>query len=219
MDAPGCMTKPVEAVSQTEIIRHWLRVEQEKSTTDPFDVDEVTDDEALDTLLQLNPGAAAFIWRDTPVDWYHVALSRREFLASHVVEGPEHLSWRALSPDNTIQGAAERIETENPEHLAAATGVDVSKVLSLRDEMPAVANRELVLATRQGCTPWTIADGNYRAVAKALYLLDDGVYTPQKAYLGIGSNPVTTPLRERVCGLLRHVRSIAMNPSERSRPP
>lgn len=213
----------MEHVSQSDVVRHWLRVEQEDPTTDlqqevpteRLDVDGYTDDEALDTLLRLKPGAAAFIWRDEPIDWYHVELSRREFLALHVVDGPEHLYWRALSPDNTIRGAAQRIEAGEPDQLAAATGVDVGKVLTLRDELPAVADQELVLATRQGCRPWTIADGNYRAVAKALALLDDGAYTPQTAYLGVGANPIGAPLRERVCGLGRHVRSTVTDPSGR----
>lgn len=205
----------MDPVSQSEVVRHWLRAEAEKSTTDDLDVDAL-DDEALNVLLRQKPGAAAFIWRDAPIDWYRVELSRREFAGLHVVEGPEHLYWRALSPDNTIRGAAERIASEDPEPLGEATGVDVSKVLTLRDEMPGVADREFVLSTRQGCSPWTIADGNYRAVAKALYLLEDGEYTPQPAYLGVGANPVVRPLRERVCGLLRRVRSRARRPSERS---
>lgn len=199
----------MDRVSQDDVVRHWLRVEREKPTTDPIDVDGLGDDEAVDILLRLNPGAAAFIWRDAPIDWYRVELSRREFRTLHVVEGPEHLYWRALSPDDTIRGAAERIETGDPEQLAAAMGVDITKVLALRDEMPEVADRELVLATRRGCVPWTVADGNYRAVAKALYILDGGEYTPQNAYLGVGANPVTRPLRERACGLLRRGLSMA----------
>lgn len=209
----------MERVSQPEVVRHWLRVEREKSAADDVEVDADDADEALDALLRLNPGAAAFIWRDAPIDWYRVELPRGDFLALRVVEGPEHLYWRALSPDNTIRGAAERIASEDPDQLAEATGVDVSKVLTLRDQLPGVADREFVLSTRRGCSPWTIADGNYRAVAKALYLLEDGEYRPQPAYLGVGANPVVRPLRERICGLLRSARSKVTHPSERTRWP
>lgn len=207
-EATGLMDR----VSQAEVVRHWLRIEREKPTVDSFDVDSLGDDEALDTLLDLNPGSAAFIWRDGPIDWYHVELARRTFLNLQVVRGPEHLRWRALSPDDTIQGAAERIDRGDLDELATATGVDIEKTLSLREAMPEAAADEFVLATRQGCVPWTVADGNHRAVAKALSLLDGDPYEPQAAYLGVGGNPVISPLGERVCGLLRCVRSRAWGP-------
>lgn len=211
MHDPGA-TVLMDRVSQAEVIRHWLRIEREKPTVDSFDVDSLGDDEALDTLLDVNPGSAAFVWRDAPIDWYHVELPRRTFLNLHVVRGPEHLRWRALSPDNTIQGAAERIDRGDPDELAATTGVDIETALSLREAMPEAAADELVLATRQGCVPWTVADGNHRAVAKALSLLEGDPYEPQRAYLGVGRNPVVSSIGERVCGLLRRVRSRAWGP-------
>ncbi len=195
----------MEVVTQDEVIRHWLRTEQQKPDSDSYDVAALSEPEAVDNLLRLNPGAAAFVWRDAPIDWYHLELSRQEFLDLHVVPGPEQLYFRALAPDNTIRGAARRIRDGDPDSLTAATGVDVGKVLTLHDDMPAVVDEPFVLATRQGCTPWTIADGNYRAAATALAVIESGDYTVHEAYLGVGTNSVRKPLRERICGLVRRV--------------
>jgi hypothetical protein len=213
----------VERVSQSEVVRYWLRVEVEKdgvpsseraasTTDDPVSGDEETassvsdlsDRAALDGLLDRKPGAAAFLWRDAPVAWYRLDLTRTEFDALHVVEGPPNLGWRALSPDGTVRGAARRIDRGDPERLAATTGVDVSKVLSLAETHESVG-RPLVLSTRQGCVPWTVADGNHRAVATALALRRGASYGPRSAYLGVGTNPVAVPLWERLCGVARRV--------------
>lgn len=217
----------MERVPQDEAVRHWLRVEREKartatddgSGTDPADVAELDPAAALDELLRRKPGAAAFVWRDAPVDWYRVELSAETFLGLHVVAGPDGLYWRALSPDDTVRAAAERIRRADKAELAAETGVDVAKVLALRDAMPGAADRALVLSTRRGCVPWTVADGNYRAVAKALYVLEGGAYAPQPAYLGVGANPVAAPLRERLCGRLRRALSRRSGPVRPARSP
>lgn len=219
----------MERVPEDEVVRHWLSVERETAAAgpslapgseaaggDPADVAGLDGAAALDELLRHKPGAAAFIWRDAPVDWYRVELAAGEFLGLHVVAGPSGLYWRELSPEDTVRGAAERIRRGEADDLAAETGVDVAKVLALRDGMPGAADRALVLSTRRGCVPWTVADGNYRAVAKALYVLGGGDYSPQPAYLGVGANPVSTPLRERVCGRLRRVLSPRSGPA---RPP
>lgn len=193
----------MERVSQPTAVRYWLR--QEQADAGSVDIETLDDDEALDRLLRLKPGAAAFVWRDAPVEWFELTLSRNAFLALHVVSGPEGLAWRALSPDDTVGGAAKRIDREPAESLAEATGIDITKILALRDEFPGTSDDRLVLSTRRGCVPWSVADGNHRAVAKALYLLEGGTYEPQLAYLGVGANPVTAPLRARLCGYVRRL--------------
>lgn len=195
----------MERVSQSTVIRHWLRLEAEERGGEPIDVEALDEAEVLDRLLQTKPGAAAFIWRDAPIIWYRHELSREEFLALHVVSGPQELSWRALSPDNTIRSVGERFAEEAVDTPTDVMGVDVPKIIALRDEMPGAAEGMLVVSTRRGCVPWTIADGNHRAVAKAAYLHGGGTYEPQEAYLGVGANPVVDPLRERVCGGLRRL--------------
>jgi hypothetical protein len=186
-------------VSQVEVLREWLRVERSHPEVDWFPIDSLGEREALDELLDRKPGAAAFVWRDAPVEWYETTLTREAFAGLRLVEGPPGLRWRALSPDGTVCAAAARIARENPDELAAETDVDVRTVLDFVEEMP---EGPLVVSTREGCVPRFVADGNHRAVAHALRMRS-GEFTPQRAYLGIGRNPVAKPLLERVCGVLK----------------
>lgn len=204
----------MERVPQTEVVRHWLRLEVAKDgpTGDERSVDDLSDRTALDELLDRKPGAAAFLWQDAPVEWYRLRLTRREFDALHVIEGPPEVGWRALSPDGTVRATARRIDRGDPERLAATTGVDVGTVVSLADELPSATDTALVLSTRQGCVPWTVADGNHRAVATALALRRGASYEPRSAYLGVGTNPVAAPLWERFCGVVRRVTAVLADP-------
>lgn len=186
-----------DRVPRDEVIRAWLAHERRKR-------DETVDTglspgEAFDALLTANP-AAAFFWRDAPVTCYRLALSREQFDRLHVVPGPEGMLWRALSPDDTVRGCAERIDLEDADRLARETGVDVPRVESLVASVPPVED-PLVLSTREGAVPWRVMDGNHRATAIALSLRRGGEYVPLSAYLCVGSNPVFEPLAQRVRGL------------------
>ncbi|WP_137283796.1 hypothetical protein [Halorussus salinisoli] len=183
-------------VSQIGVLHEWLRVERSHPEEDWFPVESLSEREALDELLDRKPGAAGFIWRDAPVKWYETTLHREDFERLQLVEGPPDLRWRALSPDGTVRGAADRIARGDPDELTAETGVDVETVVEFREEMP---EGPLVLSTREGCVPRFVADGNHRAVALALRMRS-GDFSPQRAYLGVGSNRVAKPLSERLCG-------------------
>ncbi|WP_128477469.1 hypothetical protein [Halorussus pelagicus] len=188
-------------VAQVEVLREWLRVERSHPDAEWFPIDSLSEREALDELLDRKPGAAAFVWRDAPVTWYETTLDRADFADLRVVAGPANLRWRDLSPDGTVRSAADRIASEDPEKLTAETGVDVETVLDFVDEMP---QGPLVVSTREGCVPRYVADGNHRAVALALRMRS-GEFAPQRAYLGVGANPVAKPLFERLCGAVETV--------------
>lgn len=200
-----------QRVSQATALRHWLRLEARKRGVAEFDPDELSEREALDRLLDCKPGAAAFVWRDAPIQWWRTTLSRREFVHLRVVEGPDDLLWRSLSPDGRILGAAERIAHGDPNELVAETGVDVHHVLDLRDALREDGqfplSEPLVLSKREGCEPPAVADGNYRATAHALRVLQTGEYEPVEAFLGVGRRPVLEPIRQRACEVVRRVRS------------
>ncbi|WP_458187236.1 hypothetical protein [Haladaptatus sp. NG-WS-4] len=187
-------------VSQQTVLEHWLELECRKATTPSFDVESLSERETLDRLLRLKPGAAAFVWREAPIEWRRVTLSRRAFERLRVVAGPDGLHWRALSPDGTILGAARRIRDGDPDELTAETGVDVDRVLSLRESRP---DEPLVLVDRWNCHPPQVADGNYRATARAVKLLETDEYEPACAYLAVCPEPVIEPLRRRTCEFLR----------------
>ncbi|WP_435180138.1 hypothetical protein [Halorussus sp. AFM4] len=188
-------------VPQAEVLREWLRVERSKPDAEWFPIDSLSEREALDELLDRKPGAAAFVWRDAPVRWRETTLDREAVESLEVVEGPPDLRWRALSPDGTVRGAADRIVRWDPDALAAETGVDVETVIDFVDEMP---GGPLVISTREGCVPRYLADGNHRAVALALRARsDDREFSRPRAYLGVGANRVLGPLAQRVCGAVR----------------
>ncbi|WP_435157658.1 hypothetical protein [Haladaptatus sp. DFWS20] len=190
-------------VSQEHVIKRWLELECRKPEVPSVDVDSLTEREALDALLNAKPGAASFIWREAPIEWQKLTLSRHSFERLRVVAGPGQLSWRALSPDETIRGAANRIvacASEDVDGLTAETGVDIERVLSFSNRLP---DGPLVLVDHPDCRPPRVADGNYRATARALNLIETDVYTPVRAYLGVPTRSTLKPLRNRLCELVR----------------
>ncbi|RJT07138.1 hypothetical protein D3261_03790 [Halococcus sp. IIIV-5B] len=196
-----------ERVTEEELVKHWLALEREKTGLDTTALDGMSRREALDELLERKPGAAAFLWRASPIEWSRMTLSRTEFERLRVVGGPEGLLWQALSPDGTVMGAAERVENEDLVVLGAETGVDVERVVAFADELATGGElAELVLTKRRGSGSPRVADGNHRATAVCLHLLRTGEYRPQRAYLGIGKNPVLTPLYERIRGVFSRLR-------------
>lgn len=208
----------MKPVTEDEVLRYWL--EQERAATqESFKSEALTSEQALDALLDHRPGAASFIWRERPIRWYRHTLSRDEFTDLHLVDGPSEFLWGLLSPNRTVLGAAERIAEESVTELERKTGVDVRTILEYRDM---IATGEcvgsLVVTTRRGCTPWVVVDGNHRAVARALHLLDTQRYEPQPVFLAVTSNPVLKPLRERFHGLL--YRLVGRSPARKHvRPP
>lgn len=185
-------------VPRGAVIRYWLARECEK--TGDEDPTALSEAEALDALLSAKPGAAAFFWRDAPVTCYRLALSRERFDRLCVVPGPEGLGWRALAASGRVRDCARRIDRGDPDELARETGVDVDAIERLTRE--GVPREPLVISTRQGDTPWHVADGNHRAVAEALRLRRGERYDRRPAYLCVGANPVVKPLVERVRGLV-----------------
>ncbi|SIR83668.1 hypothetical protein SAMN05421858_4063 [Haladaptatus litoreus] len=190
-------------VSQEHVIKRWLELETRKSDVPSVDAESLTEREALDELLNAKPGAASFLWREAPIEWREVTLSRHAFERLRVIDGPENLSWRALSPDETVLGAARNVSTGNPDDLTAKTGVDVRQVRSIAENPP---DEPLVLVDRRNCRPPRVMDGNYRATARALNLVETGTYDPVSAYVGVPSRPVLKPIRKFVCELVRRRR-------------
>jgi hypothetical protein len=195
----------MQPVRREEVVRYWLEREVDKRESGP-DPSALTTDAAVDALLREKPGAADVIWDEEPANWYELELSRERFERLRLIGGPPRLLWRALAPNGTVMGAARRIAAEPAAELEAETGVDIGTILDYRD---AIADGErpdpLVVATRQGCAPWYVADGNHRATALALRLVEVEDYRPQPAYLVVTPNPVLRPAYERLCGLVRRL--------------
>lgn len=189
-------------VSQKAALTKWVELEQRESTAPSTDLDALAERELLDRLLRLKPGAASFVWREKPISWHRLTLSRRSFERLRVVAGPDDLLWNVLSPDETIRGAAQRIAEGDPDELTEETGVDVRRILRFREHPP---DEPLVLVDRRNCLPPRVADGNHRATARALRLLETGSYDPVRVYLARCSPSVVSPLRRRACAIARRL--------------
>jgi len=198
----------MQRVRQAAVVRAWLRREAANpSTAFDDDIASMTDRERLVALLDLKPGASRFVVTAPSLRWYRLALDEPALRRLRLIACPEQTLWRSLSPDGTVGGAADRIARIDPDRLTAESGVDVNYITSLAEETGAA--EPLVAHTRRGHAPWTIADGNHRAVARAL--LSTGPFEPQPTYLAVEPNSVVRPLRERLLGLLR--RALGRSPT------
>jgi hypothetical protein len=192
-------------VTEERVVRYWLQRELDDRRDRP-DPSAVSTAGALDALLSEKPGAASFIWRERPIGWYRLELSRAAFTDLHPVGGPDDLLWRSLSTDGTILGVAEWIRQAGPDELAEETDVDLEAVSDYRETVRSGGDVDpLIVRTRRGATPWYVVDGNHRATAVALHLLETGEYDPVSAYVAVTANPVLRPLVERILGLFQRV--------------
>ncbi|WP_224269843.1 hypothetical protein [Haloprofundus salinisoli] len=162
-------TRPGRRVARREVLDHWLACEGLTPSGGSNGPPSRTED-AVDRLLRANPGAAAFLWRDAPIRWFHTHLSADELGRVRVIEGPENLLWNALSPDGTVEGAATRVVESDASRLSEETGVDVARIERLAEQLADASETlpDIVCVQRR---PWerpSVADGNHRAVAAAV---------------------------------------------------
>lgn len=196
--------RPV-SVSQERVTRHWLA--REATETDvSVDPETAPARAVLDELLSVAPGAATFLGREQPIDWYQLTLDREQFDRLRPVAGPEDLLWRAVSTDGTLRGVAERLHRDGPGPLAAV-GIDTDRIEFYRDRLADGDTLDpLVIRTRRGATPWYVADGDHRATATALRAVETERYDPLPAFVGVTPNPVVGPLVARIRGVLQRLR-------------
>lgn len=194
-----------ERISRVQAVRYWLGREFDNGADVP-DPAGLSFEETLDALLSTNPGAASFLWRETPIRWYRLTLDRETFTGLRPVGGPDSLLWRDLSTDGTLLGAAERIDREGRRALADETDVALDAVAAYRDDVATGrALDPLVVRTRRGRTPWFVADGNHRATGAALHYVETGEYVPQAAYVAVTANRVLRPAIDRIRGALQRL--------------
>ncbi|NHN58589.1 MULTISPECIES: hypothetical protein [Halorussus] len=172
-----------ERVSQLEVVRSWLDRERRKGEAEISLSGDEADWQLVGALFAHRPFQAAFVWRH-PVTWYRTELDETAFRRLEVIEGPRDESWRELSPDGTILGAARRIR--GADLRGRFEDIDVDHVRRLAGRTP---ESERIVCFRRGTAAPYVADGNHYATATALRLLRDGEYAPQRAYLGVRRYP------------------------------
>ncbi|UHQ95987.1 hypothetical protein [Natrinema halophilum] len=200
------MQRMSERVSEEHVLREWLEREADCGPADA-DLESAPTNAAatLDALLSAKPGAAAFVWRERPIRWYRLGLDRERFVDLRPVDGPDDLLWRAVSMDGTLFGVAERVHEDGFGPLESA-GIDAGTIRTYRDNLAAGTRVDpLVVRTRRGATPWFVADGNHRATAAAMRILETGRYDLVPAYVAVTANPVRRPTVDRIRGLIQRL--------------
>ena len=176
----------LESVSDTEVMRYWLREELDEADDDALNPDAIGTEPALRQELLDRNEIADRIFGAEVADWYHVDLSESELRNLRVVVGPHDEDWRALTEDNRVESIARRIhEADDVARLDDETPKDVRKVVGLADEMGPEGPESRLVVAKEGDDPAYVADGNHRAVAHVLYLLRGGEFGGQEAYLGV----------------------------------
>ncbi len=170
-------------ISLAEVAQNWLRREHKKPYRN-FDFErKETEWKLVGKLLCQCPFQAAFIWQHH-LAWYATDLSETEFRNLRVIDGPADSSWRKLSPDNTIRGAAKRIiKSELPDTFE---DIDVAYIKRLADGFGTTTSEErltLFQSAPDGAS--IVVDGNHYSTAKAIHQIRSGVYGPQPVYLGV----------------------------------
>jgi hypothetical protein len=170
-----------ERVPQIEVVRTWLENERAKPDIDvEFDPDE-PEWALVAKLLDTCAFQAAFLWQ-YPVAWYRVELDETRFRQLRVIDGPKEESWRRLSPDGSLLGAARRILSEELDGMYE--DIDVTRIRDIAAGLPA-GTRRLVLFKRDHGEQPSVADGNHFATAHAIRLLQTGEYSDQQVFLGV----------------------------------
>jgi hypothetical protein len=186
----------IARVPEQRVIDHWLVCEG-------YDPTSMCESERFDALLDVKPGAAAFLWRERPVDWYRTRIDWTSFRRLRPIRGPGQLHWRQLSTDGTIVGVAEKLLAGGEPNDGVSRGtIDWYRDRIARgDSVP-----PLIVRTARGAAPWHVVDGNHRATALACHALETGSYEPQSAYVGIAGRPALRSALDRLRGFLQRLR-------------
>lgn len=170
-----------ERVPQIEVVRTWLENERAKPGIDvEFDPDE-PEWALVAKLLDTCAFQASFLWR-YPVAWYRVDFDESRFRRLRVIDGPKEESWRRLSPDGSLMGAARRILTEELD--GTYEDIDVTRIREIADGLPGGTRRLVLFKPDHGVAP-RVVDGNHFATAHAIRLLRTGEYNDQRVFLGV----------------------------------
>lgn len=173
----------MKRVPESEVVRHWLArdaTQPDGGTTET----PTTPERLVGDLLSHNPDAGSLFWKHD-IDWYRTTLSEAEFESLRVIDGPPDSDWQRATPDGTVSGVARRIRR------GEAVPVDDEKIREMRTDADSIAGEGLILFRRNEFRTPHVVDGNHRATALALDLLEGGEYRPVDAYLGVKTASVT----------------------------
>jgi hypothetical protein len=170
-------------VSESEVLDYWLSLEARKpwETLDAAAID-AAPATRQSTLRDLRAYQTAFL-DAYDLRWSRRTLSEADLRRLRVIPGDPESSWRRLSPDGTILGAARRLLGRPYRGFFADVYVDLVYLLADHPR-EAAANQTLVVIDDPAEPGPFVIDGNHHATARALRLLERGEYLPLSAFVG-----------------------------------
>ena len=179
-----------ETVGPETVLRHWLRLELRKRG-ETLAVDAMDERELLAALMERTGGENRPLWRPRETAWLHGPVTERRLRRLRTVAAPDDLGWDRVAPDDSVLTAARRIHDGSVTDETTSL-VDVGLVREIAADLPDREVADLVLVGGQTTAPPRVVDGNHRAVAVALHLLEGGEMPDLAAYVGVVE---TRPLR------------------------
>lgn len=197
--------RELRRVDREEVLRHWTAREFEKRGEATEALEAMDETALLDALMGRTSGENRPVWRPREVRWYHAPVSERQLRRLRVIHTPEGLGWDRVAPDGRVLTAARRIRDDEVTDDTTQQ-VDVTKIRRLASELPERSLDDLVVVGAQTTAPPRVLDGNHRAVAVALSLLETGRTPDLHAYLGIVTTRPLWTLLAKVRWFLRGYR-------------
>jgi len=196
------VARPVdEIVSREAVLRHWLHLESRKRD-ETLAVDAMDERELLAALMERTSGENRLLWRTGATTWRRGPVTERRLRRLRTVAAPDGLGWHRVAPEESVFTAARRIRdaevTDDTTPL-----VDVEAIRRIARGLPEADLNDLVLVTGQTTTSPRVVDGNHRAVAVALHLLDGGEMPDLSAYVGVVEARPLALLRTKLRWLAR----------------
>ncbi len=194
--------RPDRQVSREAVIRHWLDREVAKRG-ESLATEEMDETTLLAALMDRTTGENRPLWHPDGTTWYHGVVDEALLRRLRTVAAPAGLGWRRVAPDGRVWTAARRIH-EGTVTDETTPLVDVTAIRRLA-AAPAGID-DIVLVGRQTTAPPRVVDGNHRAVAAAVHVLDGGAMPDLEAYVGVIRTRPLTGLVEKARWLARWYR-------------
>lgn len=181
-------------VDREEVIRHWTTREFEKRGEATDALNNMDETALLDALMGRTSGENRPVWRPREVRWYHAVATEPQFRRLRIVHTPKGLGWDRVAPDHRVLTAARRIR-DGEVTDDTSPQVDVAAICRLAADLPEGDVEDLILTGAQTTAPPHVVDGNHRATAVALSLLETGRMPDLCVYVGIvTTRPLATLL-------------------------
>lgn len=170
----------MRCVSRNEVVTQWLEMELKKDANENFDISSnIQECEDVARLLVHKPDAASIFWKHD-FKWYRHQISEDEFQTLNTV-------WDGIS----VFEAAENIK----EGTSTLSEDKQEKIESIAENSIDDRGPWIIYRSKGFWSDASVADGNHRAVATALQIIQGEKYQPQTTYVGYPSRGLSKYVR------------------------